>query len=157
MNRFLILTCILFFTTFSSAYEIIIDSSLSKDRMEFLDNNILEKNLIIVGNLMWQDNKLDKPVGRDWNDAKAYCEQLELGAYSDWYLPSEDELETIVDTSRYPPIRKEFNNVLIGSLWSSSEGVLSSSLASLLLYEDGNFWTITKNAKMYVRCARKIQ
>jgi Protein of unknown function (DUF1566) len=47
--------------------------------------------VVVRGDLMWtvRDN------GRDvnWNEAKAYCEACRVGGYSDWRMPTIEELE----------------------------------------------------------------
>ena len=53
--------------------------------------------------LMWQ--RKDSGVGMDWEKAKAYAEaQNEAGllGHSDWRLPTNKELQTIVDHTRSP-------------------------------------------------------
>ncbi len=52
--------------------------------------------------LMWQQIDDGKP--RDWEDALAYAEDLELAGYSDWRLPNAKELQSIVDYFRAPDI-----------------------------------------------------
>lgn len=51
--------------------------------------------------LMWQ--KADDGVGRNWEDALSYAENLELAGYNDWYLPDVKELHSIVDYTRNDP------------------------------------------------------
>jgi hypothetical protein len=43
--------------------------------------------------LMWQTG--DNPV-LEWLDAVDYCDNLELGGYSDWRLPNLDELRSLI-------------------------------------------------------------
>lgn len=50
--------------------------------------------------LMWQ--KADDGIGKDWEEALSYSENLKLAAYSDWRLPNAKELQSIVDYSRSP-------------------------------------------------------
>ena len=45
--------------------------------------------------LMWQE--IPTTEGFDWKDAKAYCENLELGGYDDWRMPTAKELYSISD------------------------------------------------------------
>ncbi len=43
--------------------------------------------------LMWSDAYL---VGKNWEEAKDYCQNLKYGQYSDWRLPKISELRTLV-------------------------------------------------------------
>jgi hypothetical protein len=47
---------------------------------------------------MWQQS--DDGTRRDWPEALAYCEALDLGGHDDWYLPNSKELQSIVDYHR---------------------------------------------------------
>jgi hypothetical protein len=50
--------------------------------------------------LMWQ--KTDDGIGKDWEEALKYAENLDLATYSDWRLPNAKELQSIVDYTRSP-------------------------------------------------------
>jgi len=57
-----------------------------------------------VTDLIWEvkaddDGVQDKDNKYYWDDAYAYCEDLALGGYNDWRLPSREELRSIVDYS----------------------------------------------------------
>ena len=52
-------------------------------------------------NLQWQ--KIDDGKTRDWKDALAYCQNLELAGKNDWRLPSVKELQTIVNYQNHDP------------------------------------------------------
>jgi hypothetical protein len=52
--------------------------------------------------LMWQQS--DDGNTRDWENALSYAENLTLGDYSDWRLPSAKELQSIVDYTRCPDV-----------------------------------------------------
>ena len=61
---------------------------------EFVDNSdgtISDK----ATGLEWQQN--DDGKRRDWEDALAYCESLDLAGHQDWRLPDSKELQSIVD------------------------------------------------------------
>ncbi len=71
-------------------------------------------------NLMWTIQDNGKHI--DWHQANQYAEQLRLAGYSDWRLPTIDELETLHDpkNSRSNKIRKPFR--LTGYwVWSSTK------------------------------------
>jgi hypothetical protein len=54
-----------------------------------------------VTGLAWQKNP---PLEtRSWEEAKSYCQSLELGGSSDWRLPTKIELESLVDDTRTGP------------------------------------------------------
>lgn len=48
--------------------------------------------------LMWQQS--DDGTARNWEDALAFAEDLELAGYDDWRLPDAHELQSIVDYNR---------------------------------------------------------
>ena len=52
--------------------------------------------------LVWQKGDSGRPG--DWQEALAYCEQLELAGNADWRLPDVKELQSIVDYSRAPDV-----------------------------------------------------
>ncbi len=68
--------------------------------------------------LVWQ--QADDGMGKSWLAALSYCENLSLGGFSDWRLPSVKELDTIIDetATMWPFQFKAF--ALVGSLWSST-------------------------------------
>ena len=79
-----------------------------------------------VTGLQWQDDYSDNNGSvkkATWKEAKTYCENLTLGGYSDWRLPSEEELKSIVDYGRYKPaIDPIFQNVVSSGYWAGDGG-----------------------------------
>jgi hypothetical protein len=78
--------------------------------------------------LTWTTEDNGSPV--NWNQATAYCSNLRLGGYSDWRLPTIDELQGIYDPgSRVPGSwrngeanwRVKGNLKLSGVPWSSTQ------------------------------------
>jgi len=87
-----------------------------------------------------------------WQNAKTACDELTLNGYSDWRLPSEEELEFIF---------KNLHKVGIGgfswtSYWSSIEGGMSSLSAIEMNFHDYNHRILTtnKNSPNRVRAVR---
>ncbi|MBU1118480.1 DUF1566 domain-containing protein [Patescibacteria group bacterium] len=67
------------------------------------ENNLVKNSDTISDKstgLTWM--KQDSGSGMNWEDALAYCEDLELDGKSDWRLPNAKELHSIVDYSRSP-------------------------------------------------------
>jgi len=76
------------------------DGAYTINSMNFTNNG----NGTVVDNvtgLMWQQQ--DDKTARVLTDLQAYCENLDLGGYSDWRLPASKELIDLVDYSRYNP------------------------------------------------------
>jgi hypothetical protein len=71
-------------------------------------------------NLMWQ--REDDNITRTWYEALNYCENLTLGGYTDWRLPTRHELFSIVDFGRYAPSinLSNFPITKTDSYWTSS-------------------------------------
>ena len=95
--------------------------------------------------LMWQQADVDTMT---WEEALAYCENLELFGYSDWRLPNRNELLSIVDYDRFnPAINTEFFlDIESTSYWSSTTNSESTSYAWCVYfyygrvnYGDGKF------------------
>ncbi len=70
--------------------------------------------------LMWQQQ--DDGGFRTWDGANSYCENLNLGGYTDWRLPAKEELESIVNYGQYNPAIDStvFPNTKSYNYWSST-------------------------------------
>lgn len=107
--------------------------------------------------LIWQDNSKAKTVKKKWKSAKKYCRNLSLRGYSDWQLPSHDELLTIVDYDRYKPaIMPSFKNVASDNYWLHNQHVHDIKNAWNVSFSDGStgYNIIEKSNELYVRCVR---
>ena len=88
---------------------------------------------------LWQDNKAVTTVYRDWEGAKAYCENLTFAGSSGWRLPTIEELLSITDDTKYnPAIKDGFKYVDSGNYWSSSSLISYSSLAWYVNFKYGS-------------------
>jgi hypothetical protein len=69
-------------------------------------------------NLMWaaKDNGSDI----NWQDAKSYCENYRGGGYSDWRMPTQDELAGLYDSSKSYPLPQSDYHVRLTELISPS-------------------------------------
>jgi hypothetical protein len=95
--------------------------------------------------LTW--TKADNGSDVNWNQANAYCSNLRLGGYSDWRLPTIDELQDIYDPGIDIPGHKTNGEAVTlhvkGNLrlsstaeWSSSQD-LASGRAWDFYFDDG--------------------
>ena len=138
--------------------EIVINKSLDLQNSFTRDNTkeIVKNN---ITGLMWQDDVSVKSAKKNWSEAKQYCINLYQSGYSDWFLPSIAELESIVDTSRAnSAIKREFQNSISSRYWSSSSGVFYSTLIAWYVnFENGVLKDGYKTSNCYIRCARSGQ
>ena len=58
----------------------------------------------------------------DWEEAVSYCENLSFGGYDDWRLPNRNELQSIVDYTRYNSSINStyFPYTFNGAYWTST-------------------------------------
>ena len=108
--------------------------------------------------LMWQDNSDAKTIRMSWSEAIDYCENLVLGGYDDWYLPSIHELRSLPSRSRYnPAIHPEFQNVASGGYWSSTTYTRYIDEAWHIYFAYGTDGCHSKSLVRYVRCVRSTE
>jgi len=72
----------------------------NKSNNSFIDNGNGTISDTSTG-LMW--HKATAPGIYTWKQALSYCESLILAGQDDWRLPNKNELQSIVDYSRYNP------------------------------------------------------
>ena len=115
-----------------------------------IGSNIVRDN---VTGLMWQIQS--EHWGYSWQQAMDYCNNLTLGGYSDWRLPTIEELSTLIDSGHYNPAidvsffpnMKSKPPEAILFYWSSSNYPTSSEYAFIVAFIDGdmNFSLKTNN------------
>jgi hypothetical protein len=106
--------------------------------------------------LMWQDDDAVKSV-KIWQEAIDYCESLRFAGYSNWRLPSKDELLSIVDKNNKPMIKAEFKNIRPGTFpwyWSSTPSEKRNDKSWFVQFNTGNAKIYPKNKTSGIRCVR---
>ena len=104
--------------------------------------------------LMWQ--KATAPGTYTWEQALSYCENLPLAGYNDWRLPNRNELQSIVDYSRYNPSIDPIFNTESSYYWSywSSTTHYDLDLAWHVYFGGGDVFLSFKSGYGDVRAVR---
>ena len=146
---------------------------ISKNQMDYTDNGqtITDENT----DLMWEKVTVDGKEPINWNDAVTYCEDLVLGSYDDWRLPTRAELQSIVnygydeDFENPPPpaspptafdiffsdLTGTFDDLETSNYWTSTTNAEFVSCAWYISFYNGNINYMGKaNAEYLVRCVR---
>ncbi len=103
--------------------------------------------------LVWQ--QADDNVGRSWEEAIHYCEDLNQAGYSDWRLPNKNELASIIDYTSYDPAIDEIAfSVSSFEYWSSTTSVNDISYAWSAHFGSASVLDSQKSNYNFVRCVR---
>lgn len=92
----------------------------------------------------------------DFESADKLCDNSILGGFSNWRLPTEDELATIYTTYSTQNVIEGFN---LGYYWSYTRfPEISSSSIDILNFGDGTIKYVgkTEGGKHYCRCVRTL-
>ncbi|HHB95404.1 MAG TPA: DUF1566 domain-containing protein, partial [Campylobacterales bacterium] len=101
--------------------------------------------------LIWQ--KEDDEQKRSWDEAKGYCTNLSLDSYSDWRLPTMEELYYLGDMTKVKPaIDTNYFNVKNSWYWSSTTYKNNSSSAWNVYFEYGDDGWDGKSHKSLALC-----
>ncbi len=110
-----------------------------------------------------------KPIDNkeyNWREAVQYCEDLELGGYSDWRLPSRGELRTIMTENSYPNSKSYSGKTYIKKplletmtmkyqiFWTATKYNSDSSYSWVLSFNNGNDVSSNRSGSWYVLCLR---
>lgn len=88
--------------------------------------------------LIWQQT--DSGIGLNWQEALAYCENLEIAGSADWRLPDAKELQSIVDYSRSPSAT---NSAALDALFTATPITNEAGQADYAAY-----WSSTTHANL---------
>lgn len=119
------------------------------DETEIVTDNITQ--------LMWQDDAAAaSPEGMDQATAKQQCDDLTLGGFTDWRLPTIEELLSLVYKGAYDPaIDPVFQNIVsLAYYWSSSEQKQRAGYVWVVYFEAGtdHYRKATISGDAYGQC-----
>jgi hypothetical protein len=98
--------------------------------------------------LMWQDTSSSE---MSYEEAEGYCTNLKLDGFKDWYLPTIDELKSIVDYTKRPALVKGFKHRDNNWYWTSTKR--DSDSFWIVNFSNGNGnWYYDSG---FVRCVRQ--
>jgi hypothetical protein len=95
-------------------------------------------------NLMWAAR--DNGAGINWKNAKSYCENSRGGGYSDWRMPTQDELaglrdSTIKDDNSSAGSKMGVTNLIrLTNLVFWASDTRGSEVGAFILIESKRYW-----------------
>jgi hypothetical protein len=102
--------------------------------------------------LMWQQS--DDGEERTYVDALSYCSALRLAGYSDWRLPSVQELKSAVVLGGTANVDRSFLKAKPERYWTSTEFAGQPKIAYTVDFADGGETSYFKVYKYFVRAVR---
>lgn len=115
-------------------------------------NNTADIYISKVTGLMWPKNGNIAGVFMTWDNAMKWVAGLKYGGYSDWRLPTKDELKTFANQGEKRPSywfnSNGFNNVQSSWYWSATADC--TKYAGCVDMLDGITYTRDKNYDYYV-------
>jgi len=106
-----------------------------------------------------ETNRGNEGTPGDGNDTEDFINALNeatFGGFNDWRLPTQKELQSIVDYSKHKPTVNTdyFSNIIAHKYWSSSTNTDDKSRAGAMSFYGGSSLTEKKSAMWYVRAVR---
>jgi len=117
-----------------------------KQNLIWQDDNMVLKN---IKPWLTKENYNNKKYSDTKGDTSAtYCEELILGDFKDWRMPTKDELKNLSLQKAY------LKNVGSNWYWSDTTNSMNSELAWSIYFDNGDGYADFKNVSNYVRCVR---
>lgn len=107
--------------------------------------------------LLWQDAEDNKDLSITYFKAKDYCEKLVIAEYSDFRLPTLNELQSIVDYRKYKPaIIEGFTYTANETYWTSTTFADDSTEVWTIQFKKGERSVKGKHYNRNLRCVQKV-
>lgn len=79
--------------------ELYINADMSENIVLEKEKTTSDKDIVSIGNLMWENQEFTKKYTH--KEAIKYCQNLSLGGYRNWRLPTKKELHTLMNIKGY--------------------------------------------------------
>ncbi len=109
------------------------------------------KRIVIdrVTNLMWQDDA-NATVTKTFQEAVDFCQNLELGGFSDWKLPNIYELVSLVEYGKLrPSIDAVFQHIANKNYWSATHSARNLAKVKFVSFETGIVSVVSETYDSY--------
>ncbi|HIP12278.1 MAG TPA: DUF1566 domain-containing protein [Arcobacter sp.] len=109
--------------------------------------------------LSWQDTRENVNIRHSYDGALKYCQDLRLGDYDNWELPSRKQYKTIIDMSRKDElmISRQFKYIMPVDYWTQDTRWQSlNRYAYYVFFKSGSIYFNNKSHEKFVRCVRKM-
>jgi hypothetical protein len=126
---------------------------------------ILNPDVMMINGLMWQKETVEEEM--KWEEAMEYAENLRLGEYDDWRLPTREELQAVVtscsgilndyennESNEYYQTDYQEKGFISSDYWSSSTLASNTNVAWYVDFYFGYTSYLNKDYSKYVRCVR---
>jgi hypothetical protein len=108
--------------------------------------------------LVWQDSYSNIREKFTFEGAQKYCKDLELQGRSNWYVPSREEYNYIIDKTREDElmINRQFKYIMAVDYWTSESTWRSfGKYGYFVFFKSGHIYYQNKTYKKFVRCVSK--
>jgi len=146
-----------FFTGRATFLVVLMLASFAYSEGDFTDNGDGSVTDGLSG-FVWQQS--DDGLQRTWGSAYAYCEELVLGGFDDWHLPSDQELQRLWEGGgvEIPVIDNSTFFCSPGYFWSRNTGAgeapCDSNTAYYVSFLSRIVGCVSKDNYNYTRCIR---
>jgi len=105
--------------------------------------------------LLWQDASDNKDLSITYHEAQEYCSKLVIAQYSDFRIPTLEELQTIIDYTNYKPaIINGFNNAPNETFWTSTPFANDKDYVWSINFKKGDRNTRAIHYNRHIRCVQ---
>jgi hypothetical protein len=143
----------------------IVDILWSNSYIRCVRGDVIETSFVANGDgetvtsndgLVW--SKQTSNTSMSWEEANAYCNTLEAGGMSDWFLPTAEELRTLVAFDKVNPAADtSLFEVPAGTAyyWTATEQAGQTGNAWQIKFENGYTAPADKTSAGWVRCSHE--